>query len=186
MRAAVDWLRPRRDTIDGGEAGRASLTVMLRRSAGFSLVEVMTTVSIVGVVALIAVPGISDVVNDARRVADLDRIEAALRDARNEARLRRVCVNVAAPALTNGAGTALRLAVDVACDGDFDDSGDVVREGVATGTVRFPDAVGGEGITFGPRGGLQSGSPAIIEGQAGRTVRRYRVLRAIGAVRRDS
>jgi prepilin-type N-terminal cleavage/methylation domain-containing protein len=158
---------------------------MKRRSAAFSLVEIMVVVSIVGVVAAIATPNLLDVVVDARKVAELDRIESTLRDARNEARRRRVCVNVAAATPVDGQSSALAVAVDLACDGDFDDAGDVRRDPVTVGVVTFPETGGAAGITFGPRGGLRPGSPAVVEGRAGRTTRRYRVLPAIGAVRRE-
>jgi len=160
-------------------------TLVTVRSRGFSLVEVMAVVAIVGVVTAIATPGISQAVQRAQAVAALDRIESTLRDARNEARRRRVCVNVAAPSLDAGVGRALRIAVDVACDGDFVDPGDAVRAAVDVGALRFPDAVGGEGVTFGPRGGLRAGSPALVEGTAAGSSRLYRVLPAIGAVRRE-
>jgi len=147
-------------------------------------VEVTVVVSIVGIVAAVAVPNLVDVAVNARKVADLDRIEATLRDARNEARRRRVCVNVAGATPVNGNTTELAVSVDIACDGNYGDAGDVRRPAVAIGVVTFPGAGGTAGITFGPRGGLQPGSPALVEGRAGNTTRRYLVLPAIGAVRR--
>jgi prepilin-type N-terminal cleavage/methylation domain-containing protein len=151
---------------------------------GFSLVEVMVVVSILGIVATVAVPNLVDIAVNARKVADLDRIETTLRDARNEARRRRVCVNVAGATPVNGNATALAVSVDIACDGDFTDTGDVRRPPVAVGTLAFPEAAGAAGITFGPRGGLQAGSASLVQGRAGNTTRQYRVLPAIGAVRR--
>jgi Tfp pilus assembly protein FimT len=155
------------------------------RTSAFTLVEVAIVVAIIGFVVAVALPGVSDTVTRAQKIAALDRIESVLKDGRNEARLRRVCVNVAAPSLTGGVGAALRLAVDVACDGDFTDTDDVVRDPLTIGELRFPDAVAAEGITFGPRGGLQAGSPTLIEGRAAEISRLYRVLPAIGALRRE-
>ncbi len=153
------------------------------RFAAFSLVEVMVVVAMVGVMTALAVPNISAVVSRERRIADLDLIRQTLSDARNEARLRRVCVNVASPDLVSGVGTSLRVAVDVNCNGTYTDSGDVIRSAVVIGQVAFPDSTAGEGITFSGRGGLATASPTQIRGTAANIVRLFRVLPAIGAVR---
>ncbi len=173
------------DLSRGTRCGEESQYVLGVGHRGFSLVEVMTVVAIAGILGAVAVPGISTAVGRAQAIAELDRIEATLRDARNEARRRRVCVNVAAPSLDAGVGRALRVAVDIGCDGDFVDPGDSVGAALDIGELRFPDAAAGEGITFGPRGGLRDGSPALVEGRAADVSRLYRVLPAIGAVRRE-
>ncbi len=68
------------------------------RLRGFSLVEVMVTVAIVGVLASLAVVSMSDVIESARLRTDADAVEDVLRRARNLARLERRCVQAVATA----------------------------------------------------------------------------------------
>ncbi|HEY1101271.1 MAG TPA: prepilin-type N-terminal cleavage/methylation domain-containing protein [Myxococcota bacterium] len=65
---------------------------------GFTLVEAMMTVAVVGVLAALATASLSDIVGAARLRSDADAIDDTLRVARNLARLERRCVQVVATA----------------------------------------------------------------------------------------
>ncbi len=163
-------------------------TVAVMGARAFSVLELTAVAAVLGIIGSLALPAISNTVIRQRQINDLNKIPEMLTDARNEARIRRACVNVASPDLVSGQGKKLRVAVDLACDGSYVESGDQVRTGVTIGLVQFPDAVGAEGITFDSRGSLKTGSPTKIKGItpiSSIVTRTFFVLPATGVVRRE-
>ncbi len=152
----------------------------------------MVVVAIIGIVAAIAGPGISEQVQRTRQIADLDGVRHVLLEARNEARLRRGCAFVegAAPGETAGHHLGLVVSIDVNCDGVAEST----RPVVAVGEVEFQRDVSGSfataslpRVTFEKLGNLHAGSAGAVLGFIkGEGFRRFRVVPAIGAVRQES
>lgn len=65
-----------------------------RKTAGFTMIELLVTVVIVGALTMIAVPGMTDLVRDARLSTQTDLLVSTLNTARLEAIRRRVPVTV--------------------------------------------------------------------------------------------
>lgn len=84
---------------------------MARRTgtAGFSLVEVMVVVAIVGIVSALAGPNIAAAIRRANEPAQLQRVHGFISEARNYARRTNQCVVV-----TRGAGGATLTATPLA------------------------------------------------------------------------
>lgn len=157
---------------------------------GFSLLELMTVVAIVGVVAAVATPQLSEAVRRQRAVSATERTREVILEARNEARLRRGCAIVegTTPA-ASGRLSALAVHIDVDCNGVAEQSrtfdvGEVVFQAVGGGA---PVAAPVDRLTFERQGNLRPGeADAILTHVDGRAWRRFRVLPAIGAVRREA
>jgi type IV fimbrial biogenesis protein FimT len=79
-------------------AGSAGDAEMLMRAFGFTLTELLTSVTIGGILLGIAVPNFSDVVQDSRRVAVVNELLAELQAARGEA-LKRAQTVIVCPSL---------------------------------------------------------------------------------------
>lgn len=157
---------------------------------GFSLVEVMIVVAIVGIVAAVATPQMSEAVRRQKAVSATERTREVILEARNDARLRRGCAIVegTTPA-PSGRLTVLAVHVDVDCNGVAEQTrafevGEVVFQVESAGVF---GAAPTPRLTFERLGNLRPGeATAILTHIDSQPWRRFRVLPAIGAVRRET
>lgn len=106
-----------------------------RKTAGFTMIELLVTVVIVGALTMIAVPGMTDLVRDARLSTQTDLLVSTLNTARLEAIKRRTNITVC-PVATD-ANTA------AACSANASDwaKGMVIWDGAAV-TQRLQSKTG--------------------------------------------
>lgn len=114
----------------------------MNRLAGFTLIELMVTVAVLGILLGIAVPAFNDIVRDNRAATATNDLVAAVLLARSEAVKRRASVELCR---RNAAGTACAAGADWA-------GGWLV---LANGNVlQVWDPPGGQPVVSGPAGGL--------------------------------
>jgi prepilin-type N-terminal cleavage/methylation domain-containing protein len=156
------------------------------RVRGFSLIELMIAVGIVGVLAVAAVPGLSRAVGRSRANAQVQRVREALISARNLARVKAFCVevSVASSAITltpraPGAGascTAPGAATSTVEHYTFRDMNSEVNQ-VTLSPL-------GALMTFDTRGGVADGTVKVLNVQTPYHAARYTIWPAFGAIRR--
>lgn len=128
----------------------------MRPNRGFSLVELVVTVAVLGIIAGIAFPNMREMILNGRVTTQTNELVAALNFARSEAIKRGSEVSVCA---TDGAGLAggWRIIPDANCAGAaaplvrHEALGDVVIEPKNVAAVRFTS-----------RGGLVGGGPVVM------------------------
>jgi len=120
----------------------------MRSSRGFTLIELMVTVTVLAIVLSIAVPGFTDLMRSNSAQSQSSAIAAALNLARSEAARRGAAVAVVADA--NGWVQGWRVGLDANRDGDLSDSGDLLIR-------QFPP-LSGEGVAL---AGAVSGGGAV-------------------------
>ena len=128
---------------------------------GFTLVELMVTVAVVGVIALIAVPGMQALVSNNRLTGMAGELTASLQLARSEAIRRNAPVTVCGT--TDGSTCAAEASWErwiVMGPDNAAGTVDVIRDNAATGTVQIS----------GPPAGIQFNPSGLTNGQAALTV----------------
>ena len=128
-----------------------------KQSSGFTLIELMVTVALVGVVAAFAIPSFTTMIANSRLVSTSNDIVGALNYARSEAVKagRRVIVNP-----TDGASWANGISVwiDSNSNGSMQDSEELRRTSRAPGTVTITSS---SNVAFTGGGLLPGGSVAV-------------------------
>jgi len=100
--------------------------ININRHQGFTIIELMITVTVVGILAAVALPAFGDLVKNNRLAAQANSITTSLHYARGEAVNRGLSVRIE-PLVAGtdwSAGWLVRL--DGNNDGDFDDAEDIV------------------------------------------------------------
>lgn len=136
---------------------------ILLRSAGFTLIELMIVVTILGIVMAIGVPSFNSMIKNNRLVAASNDLAGALHFARAEAVRRGRSVQV--EALNSDVSNGLRVWFDADDDGAFDDddteelrivrlptSAGISVEGKLNGTAKADLS-----MSYSPRGVVSSG-----------------------------
>lgn len=142
--------------------------------AGFSLLELMTVVALVGVLTAVAVPNITEAIRKSRARAQFYELRTFLVEARNRARLHRRCVLVEV-----GASAQELRARESDCAGTH------VGARVASFSSLVVEAPSGA-LHFGTKGELLGGEIVTLQARARGALpesRTLRVLPAIGSVR---
>lgn len=78
----------------GRASGRVSGRVSDRGARAFSLVELSVTVAIVGIVAALATPNVTSMVQARKASIEVDKVESRIKKARDDARARLRCIRV--------------------------------------------------------------------------------------------
>ena len=122
-----------------GQAGEACRTSVLRRNRGFTLIELVVTVSVLAIIVAMAVPSFTSLINANRLATNANELVAAVQLAKMES-LRRgmrvgVCESSNGTTCTDGDNWAQWITIaDVDRDDDFDAADEVLR----VGTARVP------------------------------------------------
>jgi type IV fimbrial biogenesis protein FimT len=130
--------------------------MVMSKHAGFSLIELMTALSVLGVILFIGVPGFQTLIRDSRSVTLTNDLISGLYLARSEASKRRVSVTLCR---RNAAG-------DACASGDTDWSGGWLLQDT-NAVIKVWDAAGGQPRISGPATGVVFGR----DGRVGSSVR---------------
>jgi type IV fimbrial biogenesis protein FimU len=126
---------------------------MALRSKGFSLVELLITVSLVGILAVIAIPSFSGAMQNSRAETEVSDLQRALNFARIEAINRGVSVQVRP--VVDGAGWNTALKVVEAANGS------ILRVTAAMNNAATVNAPNVTVIEFNNLGGLAAPANAV-------------------------
>jgi type IV fimbrial biogenesis protein FimT len=129
----------------------------VRRAAGFSLIEMLTTMSILAILLAIASPGLASLTSANSLSAAQGELAAAMMLARSEALKRSTPVGLSATVPLRGAefSGGWTVFVDANGNGAFDAGETIVRQQPAVhGDVRIATAGGSTVLTFNGRGFL--------------------------------
>jgi type IV fimbrial biogenesis protein FimT len=141
----------------GGSARFALRACTVRRNSGFSLIELVTTMSILAILLAIASPGLASLTSANALSAAQGDLAAALVLARSEAMKRGVAVGLAAATPTIGTefSGGWNVFVDSNGNGQFDPGETIVRQEPALhGDVRASLGGGATTVVFNGRGFL--------------------------------
>jgi len=180
------WLLPRRQRLgflpaawEGGQnarLGRGSNLVLLvcyhtrlvaamiymQKQAGFTLIELMVTVSVLAIMLVIAVPYFRDTTMDNRLASQSSDFTTALAAARSEAAKRGVAVTVGAVGNVSGQfGGGWRVWVDSNGNRVLDASETLIRQHEDLGGNTLTNLEGTNAITYLPTGFLNI-TPATV------------------------
>ncbi|MFJ4145417.1 GspH/FimT family pseudopilin [Pseudomonas sp. NPDC089734] len=125
-------------------------------SKGFSLVELLVTISVVGIVAAIAIPSFTSTIQSNKVDTELNDLQHALNYARLEAINRGVTVRIAPTS-----GTAWNTELQVYLASDTGSSPTVFRKVAAMSSGGTLTATNVTGIEFNNLGGLSTPASAV-------------------------
>lgn len=138
-----------------------------RSSSGFTLIELMVTVAVIGILAVVGVPAMASLVNANRIMGANDNLVSALQLARSEAIRRGAAVTVCAS--TNGTTCAnqtnwsrwiVRGRDNAASAAAGSDVIDIMRDETPTGDIQLQ----------GPSGGIRFRSSGLVDAEQTLTV----------------
>jgi type IV fimbrial biogenesis protein FimT len=148
--------------FEGGSVRHGLRDRAARRTAGFSLIEMLTTMSILAILLAIASPGLASLTSANSLSAAQGGLAASLMLARGEAMKRGAQVGVAAMSPASGAefSNGWTVFVDANGNGQFDSGETIVRQEPALrGNVRLATVGGATTVAFNGRGFL---SPSTL------------------------
>lgn len=144
----------------------------VRPSRGFTLIELMVTVAVIAILAVVAIPNLRDFVHNNRLRATSNELVASLQAARMEAV--RLNSNAIVCRSTNGTtcagGTDAWAAWVVLADVDHDGAADdLVRTGAAAApvVVSSSESIDNSAVTFGPDGMARTAAGLPLQGSLG-------------------
>jgi type IV fimbrial biogenesis protein FimT len=122
----------------------------MKRSGGFTLIELMVTLAVVAILATVAVPGFFDMIQNNRTTSQTNQLVSALNLARAEAIKRGVAVSVTA----EEDGFAAGWSVNVTSDGNVIRVYDAMQGMTVNATANE--------VTFTPQGAIDGGGNVSI------------------------
>ncbi|EPJ85293.1 putative pillin [Pseudomonas sp. CFII64] len=128
---------------------------MSHRAKGFSLIELLVTVSLVGILAAIAIPSFSSVIRNSKADAEVTTLQRAL----NFARLEAINRGLATKVLPTSAGASWNSELKVVLSSDT--TGKAIRIVPAMTSGAKLTATNVTAIEFNNLGGLQAPSTAV-------------------------
>ena len=148
-----------------GSRGRCPTALPRRGRAGFTLIEMLTVMSVLAVLLAIATPGLASLISANALSAAQSELASALVLARSEALKRGASVMVAAAAPVSGAefSGGWRIFVDTNGNGVYDSDEVIVREQPAfRGDLRLATTSSATTVTFNGRGFLAPATMVTI------------------------
>ena len=157
---------------------------------GFTLIEMMVTIAIAGVLAALATAGYAKAIDQEKVKTEAVAVRSALLEARNTARTTLNCVRV------DVAAQSITITQILSCTGlDIDGLGTPAGTDAATTTYTFAPkitlqplsgaATGSTFFFFNPKGGLPYETPVILDVKStaeNRVIYRYRISPGVGDV----
>lgn len=148
----------------------------MRRNQGFTLIELVVTVSVLAIIVAMAVPSFTSMINSNRLATNANELVAAVQLAKMES-LRRgmrvgVCESSNGTTCTDGDNWVQWITIaDIDRDGDFDAADEVLRVGSARVPVqvRVSSGIGDNGnrIEFRPDGLARDTLGALLSADVG-------------------
>lgn len=159
-----------------GQVGEACRISAVRRSQGFTLIELVVALSVLAIIVAMAVPSFTSLINSNRLSTNANELVAAVQLAKMES-LRRgmrvgVCESSNGTTCTDGDTWAQWITIaDIDRDGDFDAADEVLRVGIAKVPVqvRVSGDIGDNGnrIEFRPDGLARDDGGALLNANVG-------------------
>lgn len=159
-----------------GQVGEVCRISAMRRSQGFTLIELIVALSVLAIIVAMAVPSFTSLINSNRLSTNANELVAAVQLAKMES-LRRgmrvaVCESSDGDTCTDGDDWVQWITIaDIDRDGDFDGSDEVLRVGIAKAPVqvRVSSDIGDNGnrIEFRPDGLARDDLGALLNADVG-------------------
>ena len=160
----------------GNMSQRRSICLKPGANRGFTLIELMVVVAVIGVIALVAIPGMQMLTNASRLNGAASELTAALQLARSEAVRRNARVTVCSTTTCAGGSTSWAQVFVRQPNGTADDPA-IIRSFAPSGALQISGPAAG--IVFRPSGLIESAQQVEI-GISGNT--RYLCVQISGLV----
>jgi type IV fimbrial biogenesis protein FimT len=168
----------REKACPGGPSPRVRGGPRSLRDAGFSLIEMLTTMSILGVMLVVASPGLASLTSANAVSAVQNELASALMLARSEALKRGTQVAIAGTASAPGdeLSGGWTIFVDANGNGVFDEGETLVRQQPAShGDVHVKTDSGATSIAFNSRGFLATSAMVTLTVCSSRATKSYQI-----------